>query len=775
MSIFDPKHEHEVNDLDGYFVIDPITRSITNTTEAKTALMQYDHNSEIFSFAIPRYVEDHDMTISDAVQIHYINSSDTEKQPGLYMVTDMRINDSGEEEMVVFSWIISQQAIALKGSLQFQIKFICYDSEGSGTPSYIWSTKVFSAINVLPGLNNAEVVVTEYPDILSQLSSELNRINDKINKLSVGGGSGGSGELNVQILDGVDLNSVHDTGIYKVWSNCDNLPDRFHAMEDPGVGMMIVTNDGGDGEYADAHQTLFAIGYDGESIVVQRIVQVHLKSPYDVYTYPWGAVTGGSGDLDSSDDSIYYTHVFENLANPDEIESGYINPTNGALLSHTTYKTTGYISVKPGDLVGMSINNSQNFNSPLYMNFVACYDVNKQVIKNALPSGNKAQFVVPENVYFVRVSYIDYTKPVSFEILNEMGHAPYYLNYGETLEYKVLRSELGIRFFLPERLYMYANSIFDIYYPAMFASTNTGYNIELSYQPVSSIATFSVTDRKITVTTKGAGSIPITINVANSKGERIASKRVLIIVKAKSTATKTIAPIGDSLTNNKNWLAEVIRLNNNFSFVGCKSGQAQDFEKVIRSFGHSGHSGWSAHTYHNSASNTSSGTSEINPFWDSSLNGETGGFSWAYYVANSLNGTTPDIVNFFLGMNDIEANIEERVGYIKNMIDDILNTSPDIKIILCAPQYRDYKYSAGTISDSYDFMVKMYNTFKDYSSINFIPLGLYHDSEYNYIDGTMTVNPRSEFTINAVTDVTHPQQAGYWQIADAIFSALSAI
>lgn len=204
MSIFDPKHEHEVNDLDGYFIIDPITRSITNTTEAKTALMQYDHNSEIFSFAIPRYVEDHDMTICDAVQIHYINSSDTEKQPGLYMVTDIGINDSGEEEMVVFSWIISQQAIALKGSLQFQIKFICYDSEGSGTPSYIWSTKVFSAINVLPGLNNAEVVVTEYPDILSQLSSELSRINDKLNNLP-GGGSGDVDLSDYYTIEVVDI------------------------------------------------------------------------------------------------------------------------------------------------------------------------------------------------------------------------------------------------------------------------------------------------------------------------------------------------------------------------------------------------------------------------------------------------------------------------------------------------------------------------------------------------------------------------------------------
>ena len=66
-------HLHEMRDTDKHFIIDPVTRSITNANAAKNKLIQFDHNSEIFTFEIPQYVDGHDMNKCDKVEIHYIN------------------------------------------------------------------------------------------------------------------------------------------------------------------------------------------------------------------------------------------------------------------------------------------------------------------------------------------------------------------------------------------------------------------------------------------------------------------------------------------------------------------------------------------------------------------------------------------------------------------------------------------------------------------------------------------------------------------------------
>ncbi len=64
-------HNHNIADSDTRFIIDPITRIIRNQASKKTTLMQNDHNSERFTFELPRYVEGHDMSLCNAVEIHY--------------------------------------------------------------------------------------------------------------------------------------------------------------------------------------------------------------------------------------------------------------------------------------------------------------------------------------------------------------------------------------------------------------------------------------------------------------------------------------------------------------------------------------------------------------------------------------------------------------------------------------------------------------------------------------------------------------------------------
>ena len=71
-------------DTDSRFVIDIVTGKIENHSD-KESLRQYSHNSERFSFEMPRHVEGHDMTNCTKVTVNYLAAD----IPGEYEVDDL--------------------------------------------------------------------------------------------------------------------------------------------------------------------------------------------------------------------------------------------------------------------------------------------------------------------------------------------------------------------------------------------------------------------------------------------------------------------------------------------------------------------------------------------------------------------------------------------------------------------------------------------------------------------------------------------------------------
>lgn len=166
-------HTHPVLDSDPSFVIDPITREVLNTDSEKRILMQYDHNSERFTFEIDRYVEGHDMSLCNKVEIHYINtgSSSVYKKTGIYLVEDFEISKTDlDGAKMVFSWLISGNATNYVGKLSFLIAFACTENN---EVVYRWHTAINSDIDISTGMNNSEIVIETYPDILEQWREEL--------------------------------------------------------------------------------------------------------------------------------------------------------------------------------------------------------------------------------------------------------------------------------------------------------------------------------------------------------------------------------------------------------------------------------------------------------------------------------------------------------------------------------------------------------------------------------------------------------------------------
>lgn len=188
-------HDHIIIDKDPHFIIDPITRAISiesSDKPSKIALMQYDHNSERFSFEIDTSIEGHDMLRTSEVTIHYCNvgsGSNGQRNDDVYKVTDVTL-DPDDPNKLLFTWLISENATLYSGTLSFVVIFSCYknvevtkvDKDGNEYTEvekktiYRWGTDFYNSIGIKAGMNNGEAIVENYSDYLLQWKNEINSL-----------------------------------------------------------------------------------------------------------------------------------------------------------------------------------------------------------------------------------------------------------------------------------------------------------------------------------------------------------------------------------------------------------------------------------------------------------------------------------------------------------------------------------------------------------------------------------------------------------------------
>lgn len=164
--------KHSTHDQDNPFILDPVARTWANAAVQKHNLIQRDHNSEVFTFKLPRFIEGHDMSDCDAVEVHFINiDAVTRKQsPGVYEVQDLRVNPE-DSETITCSWVISRTATKYAGVLHFLLRFACYQEDG--TEDYVWHSATDSSVVVAKGMNNGKAVIEAHVDILERWRQDL--------------------------------------------------------------------------------------------------------------------------------------------------------------------------------------------------------------------------------------------------------------------------------------------------------------------------------------------------------------------------------------------------------------------------------------------------------------------------------------------------------------------------------------------------------------------------------------------------------------------------
>lgn len=190
-------HTNKIKDTETHFVIDPLSRVITNSLAVNNTIVQYDHNSERFTFEMPRYVDGHDMLESTIVRIHYRNSASTGlmKTNGIYTPDDLAVSDE-DENTITFSWLLSSATSQYIGFLYFSVQFLCLEDE---TIVYAWNTSIYKDVVIAESINNSEEVVAEINDALISATDDLKLELKKYGRGVYVGSGEMPGECNVQV------------------------------------------------------------------------------------------------------------------------------------------------------------------------------------------------------------------------------------------------------------------------------------------------------------------------------------------------------------------------------------------------------------------------------------------------------------------------------------------------------------------------------------------------------------------------------------------------
>lgn len=182
-----------------------------------------------------------------------------------------------------------------------------------------------------------------------------------------------------------------------------------------------------------------------------------------------------------------------------------------------------------------------------------------------------------------------------------------------------------------------------------------------------------------------------------------------------------------------------------------------------------------------------------NPFYDWETK------SWSFTKYKQRNNINPDVIMIYLGTNGInltpETNSNGALG-IKNLIDKIRLEDANTPIIVVNTIFKsgqngigkqgntdgykaqsEYKFNADRkvllLAKALDEMIG------NYPNVYLCPVGFTHDSKYNFGNIKKEVNPRLTDTSNVweiyPNESVHPQDAGYMQMADSMFSTICAI
>lgn len=150
-------------------LIDADTRSIYIPESEKFFGVESDQNVERKKFKCPKIVGDN----IDLSTLHlYINYQNGNGNKDSYMIQDMAVSG----DYITFSWVLSRNVAAYKGTVRFI--FCAKKADSSGNLVNEWNTTVAEG-EVIEGLEATATVADNNPDIIEQMLTLLKNVSDE--------------------------------------------------------------------------------------------------------------------------------------------------------------------------------------------------------------------------------------------------------------------------------------------------------------------------------------------------------------------------------------------------------------------------------------------------------------------------------------------------------------------------------------------------------------------------------------------------------------------
>lgn len=468
-------------------------------------------------------------------------------------------------------------------------------------------------------------------------------------------------------------------------------------------------------------------------------------------------------------------------------------------MANSSYNTTDYIPVVPGKKYVIGASDKEEMPARI----ISTYDKNYKITSNYY--ANLYSIVIPEGVSYIRAAL--YTTSWDYAQISEgESRVPYE-------KYAVVKSEYlpniaagatDIDIYVPKDIYVAAGRTIELYYEQMVLNAHR-YNIQ---------ATCSIgkaLDRKFQIIGDDdkIGDYQLTINVYNDSAALVGSGTGTIHIVSNISNAVNIVPFGDSLTNDKPWLAEVESLSNSkINMVGTRHNQ------------HEGRSGANVSLYLDKTGgllynydNFYSGVGVDAPIFSASASynkgdivrypatfgtGATGYHVYAFKTAHSgawntldvvcisggnplydynnnkisldfykdFQGLSVDAIILYLGTNSInlspENNMNGALG-IRTLIDEIRQEDATTPIIVVNTIFRSSQNGIGNQGNTDGYKAQAAYKFEEdrkvlllakslgemldgYDRVYIAPVGFTHDSKYNFGNTKVAVNPRLEVT-----------------------------
>jgi lysophospholipase L1-like esterase len=270
-------------------------------------------------------------------------------------------------------------------------------------------------------------------------------------------------------------------------------------------------------------------------------------------------------------------------------------------------------------------------------------------------------------------------------------------------------------------------------------------------------------DDRFTVTPAAGdvGSHALQFVVFDKKGNLLLRKDITLNIIADNVlpSEKKFLFIGDSLTDFNVYLTELKNLlGANLTLLGTRG---------TAPVKHEGRGGWSTVNY---VSNATVGAT-VNAFWNTS----TSAFDFSYYMTQQ-GYTSLDYVVIFLGTNDLSTGEDNVVANIKTMINSIQAYNSAIKVFVVQtppPSNSQYIFGEGRIFH-WDVKKKYQGFDKRFMTefTNTIPVYINLDSVNDFPTKQVQISARNTGTRTVSSDRYHPNNYGYYKIADIIYNTI---